>query len=321
VLPVNLQAAHFYRVGINSTSYQSFCSEDGQPVRPSAIYFTTAGATEELKAKVNKPLIVALEPKNGAVDVDPAVRELRVTFSAEMGDGFSWCGGGPEFPTIPEGQRPFWTEDHKTCVLPVQLEPGHEYQLGLNSPSHKNFQSAGGVPLEPISYSFSTTGKAAAPSPAGTAESGDAWSLAEKLKIATAGDTWAAYDLWNAYYRGRHGVQMDPEQADKWLREVVQDLWVVRVEPVDDFAPSSAGELLARINQYSPCRSGQTNIGAASFFRTIKQGDKLLGSFLSNYPDQLKAGLANVPGVKLTSVERITPNEFVEYEQSPQESL
>jgi len=45
------------------------------------------------------------------------------------------------------GSKPFWTDDHKTCVLPVQLKPGWEYRLGLNSPSHKNMPSAGGVPL------------------------------------------------------------------------------------------------------------------------------------------------------------------------------
>jgi len=109
-----------------------------------------------LKQKVTQPLIVALEPKNGTKDVDPSFKELRVTFSVEMGEGFSWTGGGPEFPTVPEGKRPFWTEDHKTCVLPVELQPGQEYHLGLNSPSHKNFQTAGGVPLEPTPYTFST---------------------------------------------------------------------------------------------------------------------------------------------------------------------
>jgi beta-lactamase regulating signal transducer with metallopeptidase domain len=156
VLPVKLETAHFYRVGINSTSFQSFRSENGRPARPAAIYFTTAGASDDLKEKVSKPIIVTLEPTNGSKEVDPNTKELRVTFNVEMGDGFSWTGGGPEFPIIPEGKRPLWTEDHKTCVLPVHLEPGREYHLGLNSPSHKNFQSAGGVPLEPTSYTFST---------------------------------------------------------------------------------------------------------------------------------------------------------------------
>jgi hypothetical protein len=101
-------------------------------------------------------MIVSIEPKNGAQDVDASIKELRITFNVPMGGGFSWTGGGPQFPTIPEGKKPFWSEDHKTCVLPVELKPGWEYQLGLNSVSHKNFQSAGGVPLEPVSYTFKT---------------------------------------------------------------------------------------------------------------------------------------------------------------------
>ena len=155
-MPVKLQGARYYRVGINSTSYQNFRSADGVPVRPSAIYFTTKGASEELKRKATKPVIVELIPKNGAKDVDPNLKELRVTFNVPMGGGFSWTGGGPEYPTTPEGKKPSWTADKKTCVLPVQLESGKDYRLGLNSPSHKNFQSAGGVPLDPVVLTFRT---------------------------------------------------------------------------------------------------------------------------------------------------------------------
>ncbi|MFV1963943.1 MAG: M56 family metallopeptidase [Pirellulaceae bacterium] len=156
VLPVELKAARYYRVGINSKSFQNFQSAAGRPAKPSAIYFATAGATEEVKNRTRKPQIVALIPPNGATDVDPGLKELRVTFNLPMGGGFSWTGGGAHFPKIPAGQRPRWSEDHKTCVLPVELKPNWEYRLGLNSPSHKNFQSAGGVPLEPILYTFKT---------------------------------------------------------------------------------------------------------------------------------------------------------------------
>ena len=147
------------------------------------------------------------------------------------------------------------------------------------------------------------------------------WSLQEKLDLANAGNQWAMYDLWDAYYRGKHGIKPDPAQADKWLGQLVQDLWVVRFEPVGDFTPANAGEFLARINKNSQCRSGRTQIGAASFFRTTQKGQKLIGSFLSNYPDQLKECLAKVPGVNLTSTERVTPEVFVQYERSPQESI
>lgn len=154
-LPVKLEAAKYYRVGINSTSFQNFKSADGVPARPSAIYFTTKGASDALKKKATVPTIVGLEPKNGAQDVDPELKEIRVTFNVPMGGDFSWAGGGETFPGA-EGKRAFWTEDKKTCVLPVDLKPGREYMLGLNSPSHKNFQSEGGVPLVPVRYTFKT---------------------------------------------------------------------------------------------------------------------------------------------------------------------
>jgi hypothetical protein len=157
VLPVKLYAAQYYRVGINAPSFHGFQSAEGVPVPPSAIYFATTGASEMLKRKTQVPRIVRLEPLNGAKEVSPAVTELRVTFNIPMAKSFSWTGGGPEFPGAPSGKKPYWTEDKKTCVLPVELKPGSNYRLGLNSPSYKGFQSAGGVALDPVAYSFRTS--------------------------------------------------------------------------------------------------------------------------------------------------------------------
>jgi len=42
-------------------------------------------------------------------------------------------------------------------VLPVELKPNSQYRLGLNSQSFKNFQSADGVPLAPVVYTFKTS--------------------------------------------------------------------------------------------------------------------------------------------------------------------
>jgi hypothetical protein len=156
VLPVSLMSAHFYRVGINAPSFHNFQSAEGVPAIPTAILFTTQGASDAFKRRATKPMIIGLIPKNGARDVDPKLSELRVTFNVPMGGGFSWTGSGPLYPTIPEGKKPYWTEDHKTCVLPVQLNPGSDYRLGLNSPSFRNFCSTTGVPLDPVVYSFRT---------------------------------------------------------------------------------------------------------------------------------------------------------------------
>ncbi len=156
VLPVKLEAAQYYRVGINSQSFQNFRSANGVAALPSSIYFTTQGASDEVKARVLSPHVVRFVPENGATGVSPTLKELRITFDIPMGGGMSWCGGGPNFPDGPAGQKARWTDGGKTCVLPVDLKPGWEYLLNLNSPSFNNFQSAGGVPLAPISYTFKT---------------------------------------------------------------------------------------------------------------------------------------------------------------------
>ena len=83
---------------------------------------------------------------------------MRVTFNVPMAGGFSWTGSGPNFPKT--AGHPYWTEDRKTCVLPVELKPNWDYRLGLNSPSFKNFKSRSGVPLEPVEYRFTPRGAA-----------------------------------------------------------------------------------------------------------------------------------------------------------------
>jgi len=156
VLPVRLAKGRFYRLGINSKSNRNFKSTDGVSVPPAVIYFTTAGASKAIEGRVQPPEIVESIPENGSSDVDPATAELRVTFNVPMGEGMSWTGSAAQFPDSPEGKDASWSEDGKTCILPIALDPGREYQLGLNSFSHNNFQSKWGVPLKPVRFKFRT---------------------------------------------------------------------------------------------------------------------------------------------------------------------
>jgi hypothetical protein len=152
VLPVVLQSGRAYRVGFNSKSYQNFRDVDGVAATPSAIAFRTSG----LPGKTKAPEIVAIDPPNGATDVNPAVTELRVTFNIAMGHGMSWVGEVPNFPGSPEGKKPYWTDGGKTCVLPVVLRPGWKYALSLNSRSFQGFQSEDGVALAPVAFRIET---------------------------------------------------------------------------------------------------------------------------------------------------------------------
>lgn len=112
-------------------------------------------ATKNNPLPEETPVVTKLEPANGAKGVDAAaVRELSVTFDIDMDtESFSWCGGGETFPETTG--KPKWIDD-RTCILPVELEPGKSYVLGINAPSFKGFQSEAGVPVEPLTYKFST---------------------------------------------------------------------------------------------------------------------------------------------------------------------
>ena len=100
------------------------------------------------------PAVVNMNPENGATNVSAQTAQLIVTFNVPMRGGFSWTGGGPEFPETTG--KPYWAADQQTCVLPVHLKPNWSYRVGLNSPSHKNFKSANGIPLPQVVWRFST---------------------------------------------------------------------------------------------------------------------------------------------------------------------
>jgi Bacterial Ig-like domain len=101
------------------------------------------------------PKIVSTQPVNGATGVDPGLAEITVTFDQDMDAGFSWTGGGPEYPTSPQGAKAQW-RDKRTCVLPVALQSGRHYRVGINSPSYRNFRSTAGQSVAPSSISFTT---------------------------------------------------------------------------------------------------------------------------------------------------------------------
>jgi Peptidase family S41/Trehalose utilisation len=101
------------------------------------------------------PKVVKLEPANRSVEVDAAkTTRLVIEFDRPMSrNGFSICGGGPQFPKVTK--RPRW-KGSKTLVVEVELKPDHSYRMSLNCPSAKNFRSAKGQPLVPVAWTFTT---------------------------------------------------------------------------------------------------------------------------------------------------------------------
>ncbi|MBL9137957.1 MAG: Ig-like domain-containing protein [Verrucomicrobiales bacterium] len=120
----------------------------------SVINTTAADATLNLDAA--PPVVIKTFPIAGAVDVDPSLTQLSVTFSKPMADGsWSWSTWGDS--TFPETTgKPSYLPDGRTCVLPVKLEPGRFYATWLNSEKFRNFKDSSGTPAVPYLLTFKT---------------------------------------------------------------------------------------------------------------------------------------------------------------------
>lgn len=86
------------------------------------------------------PVVVKTVPEAGTDQVSASITEIRVTYSKPMEDGsWSWSTWGEK--TFPKTTgKPHYESDHRTCVLPVKLEPGHTYAIWLNSEKFGNFR-------------------------------------------------------------------------------------------------------------------------------------------------------------------------------------
>ncbi len=102
------------------------------------------------------PVVINIEPKVGAKDVDPGLREIRVTFSKKMRDkSWSWTEGNVYSVPKLDG-KVHYEYDQRTCVMPVKLEPGKTYVLGINSERFRNFKDIGGHSALPYLLIFHT---------------------------------------------------------------------------------------------------------------------------------------------------------------------
>ncbi len=113
------------------------------------------GAVDALD-DVTPPNVVETLPVSGSIDVDPALTEIRVTFDEPMMDG-NWSWAFREKSRFPATDgRPRYSDDRRTAVLPVKLEPGATYEILVNSEVHKNFRDRAGNPAVPFVLTFRT---------------------------------------------------------------------------------------------------------------------------------------------------------------------
>ncbi len=118
----------------------------------------------ELSLDSAPPVVVRTVPTAGALDVDPALSEIRVTYSKPMQDGSgAWSRWqAANFPETITNKPPYLT-DGRTCVLPVRLQPGKSYALWLHGEQAKGFKDTNGQAAVPYLLTFTTASSTAAP--------------------------------------------------------------------------------------------------------------------------------------------------------------
>ena len=124
-----------------------------------------ARAEEPVKASPEgTPLLVKTVPAAFEETVDPKLDRIAVTFDRPMRDqSWSWTGGGDTYPKVTGAIS--YDAAKTTCTLPVQLEPGTVYWVGVNSPSHRNFKSQERVPAPWRVILFATAAADGKPTP------------------------------------------------------------------------------------------------------------------------------------------------------------
>lgn len=154
-----LEPGRTYVLWINNEEIQHFRDTRGVPAVPFRWTFTThrsAALAEFSSEDADPPRVVALDPPDGAIGVDPATATLRVTFDRPMASGWSWVQEDPgSFPeTVGD---PTFDDIGRIHTLPVRLMPETTYVVWLNSRDFQMFKStAGSVPLPPRRWTFTT---------------------------------------------------------------------------------------------------------------------------------------------------------------------
>lgn len=108
-------------------------------------------------APASAPRAVEFDPPNGATDVDPARTTLSVTFDQQMNpQDWAWVVESAE--TAPKIGEARFDPMARVNTVDVQLEPGRDYVVWINSDQYQYFRGLDGTPAVPVRWTFSTRG-------------------------------------------------------------------------------------------------------------------------------------------------------------------
>jgi RNA polymerase sigma-70 factor (ECF subfamily) len=102
------------------------------------------------------PSVVKTVPQAGDTAVDPALKEISVTFSKDMITDRMWSICQISKNSFPEGAGKVHYVDKRTCVFPVKLQPGKTYVLWFNRAQFNAFRDTDNNPAVPYLLVFQT---------------------------------------------------------------------------------------------------------------------------------------------------------------------
>jgi len=109
-----------------------------------------------LSVETAPPVVVETTPRAGAVDVNPSLAEVRVTFSKDMMTDNMWSVVKISDDTFPKLAGEVRYQDARSFVIPVALEPGRTYALWLNYKQNDAFRDVNGSASIPYFLVFQT---------------------------------------------------------------------------------------------------------------------------------------------------------------------
>lgn len=122
-------------------------------------FFGTSRAwaqADELSVKTQPPAVVKTIPMAGDTAVDPALKEISVTFSKDMKTNRMWSICQISKESFPQTAGQIRYADERTCVMPVKLEPGKTYVLWFNRAQFNSFRDIENHPSVPYLLVFET---------------------------------------------------------------------------------------------------------------------------------------------------------------------
>lgn len=132
---------------------------------------------------------------------------------------------------------------------------------------------------------------------------------------------WKQYNEWEALTAGKGGMPKNPAKAGQIVTQLIKGVYLVKFGPADGFNPQTPGEFLEAFYKTSTLKSDKNRLGGSGFFRTKRENNKLMASFLTEQPDQMKQDIEKNPQLIFISTEEITPEKFIAHVKAGQESL